>query len=54
MKKYQCIVCDFIYNEAEGWPEEGIQAGTAWEDVPEDWTCPDCGMTKSSFEMIEI
>lgn len=54
MKKYQCIICGFIYNEAEGWPEDGIIAGTAWADVPEDWNCPDCGITKDQFEMIEI
>lgn len=54
MKKYQCIICGFIYDEAEGWPEDGIAAGTAWSDVPEDWTCPDCGITKDQFEMMEI
>ncbi|GAB3045247.1 rubredoxin RubA [Acinetobacter apis] len=54
MKTYQCIVCGFIYSEAEGWPEDGIAAGTKWEDVPEDWNCPDCGITKDDFEMKEI
>lgn len=54
MKKYLCIVCGFIYDEVEGWPEDGIAAGTKWQDVPNDWTCPDCGMTKDSFEMMEI
>ncbi|WP_269913486.1 rubredoxin [Acinetobacter sp. HY1485] len=54
MKKYQCIICGFIYDEAEGWPEDGIAAGTAWSDVPADWTCPDCGITKDQFEMMEI
>lgn len=54
MKKYQCIICGFIYDEAEGWPEDGIEAGTKWVDVPEDWTCPDCGITKDQFEMMEI
>lgn len=54
MKKWQCVVCGFIYDEAEGWPEDGIQPGTAWEDVPEDWECPDCGVGKEDFEMIEI
>lgn len=54
MKTYQCIVCGFIYSEAEGWPEDGIAAGTKWEDVPEDWNCPDCGVTKDDFEMKEI
>ena len=54
MKKWQCVVCGLIYDEAKGWPEEGIEAGTRWEDVPEDWLCPDCGVGKLDFEMIEI
>jgi rubredoxin len=49
-----CVVCGFIYNEAEGWPADGIAPGTRWEDVPETWTCPDCGVTKADFEMIEL
>lgn len=39
MKKYQCIVCGWIYDEAEGWPQDGIVPGTKWEDIPDDWTC---------------
>lgn len=54
MKKYQCIVCGFIYDEAEGCEIDGIQAGTLWADVPEDWICPECGVAKDDFEMIEI
>ncbi len=54
MKKYQCIVCGWIYDEAEGWPLDGITAGTKWEDIPNDWTCPDCGVSKADFEMVEI
>jgi rubredoxin len=54
MKKWQCVVCGFIYDEAEGWPEDGIEPGTRWDDVPEDWVCPDCGVGKEDFEMIEI
>lgn len=54
MKKYQCIVCGWIYDEALGCPEEGLPAGTRWEDIPNDWTCPDCGVSKEDFEMIEI
>jgi rubredoxin len=45
-----CVVCGFIYHEAEGWPEEGIAPGTRWSDVPEDWCCPDCGVGKEDFE----
>ena len=54
MKKYQCIVCGWIYDEAEGWPQDGIAAGTKWEYIPDDWTCPDCGVSKADFEMVEI
>lgn len=54
MKKYKCIVCDFIYDEAKGLPEEGIAPGTRWQDIPDDWVCPDCGATKDDFEMVQI
>jgi rubredoxin len=54
MKKWECIVCGFIYDEAEGLPEEGIAAGTAWGDIPEDWECPDCGVSKADFQMVEM
>ena len=47
--------CGFVYDpEAQGWPDEGIAPGTRWEDIPDDWTCPQCGSAKSDFEMIEI
>lgn len=54
MKMWQCLVCGFIYEEENGWPEDGIPAGTRWEDVPADWTCPECGATKAEFEMVEF
>ncbi|HEY4345708.1 MAG TPA: rubredoxin [Parvibaculum sp.] len=54
MRKWQCQVCGFIYDEAEGLPDEGIEAGTLWEDIPEDWVCPDCGSSKADFAMAEI
>jgi len=54
MKTYQCIVCGFIYNEVAGLPEEGVAPGTKWDDIPADWKCPDCGVAKSDFEMVEI
>ena len=53
-KKWLCIICGFIYDEAKGWPEDGIAPGTAWEDVPEEWACPECLVGKADFEMIEI
>lgn len=54
MKKWLCVVCGLIYDEAKGWPADGIAPGTRWEDVPEDWKCPDCLVGKADFEMMEI
>jgi rubredoxin len=54
MKKFQCLVCGFIYDEEKGLPEEGLRAGTRWEEIPDDWACPECGVTKADFEMVEI
>ena len=51
MKTWACVTCGVVYDEALGWPDDGIAAGTRWEDVPEDWTCPDCGAAKAEFEM---
>ena len=48
---WQCLLCSFVYDEAKGIPEEGIAPGTRWEDVPEDWYCPDCSAGKSDFQM---
>lgn len=53
MKTLVCVVCGFVYEEAAGMPEHGIAPGTAWADVPEDWMCPDCGVSKLDFEMVE-
>jgi rubredoxin len=53
-RTYVCIVCGFTYDEATGRLEDGIAAGTLWVDVPADWTCPDCGVSKSDFEMVEV
>ncbi len=54
MKTYECAICGWIYDEAKGCPEEGIPAGTRWEDVPDDWHCPVCGAGKDDFQMIAI
>lgn len=51
---WECSWCGFIYDEAEGLPEEGIAPGTRWEDIPEDWVCPVCGVAKAQFEMVQI
>ena len=53
-RTYMCVVCGYIYDEAQGSPDEGIEPGTRWEDGPDTWVCPDCGVTKDDFEMIEI
>ena len=50
MKQYICTVCGFVYDEAAGIPEDGINPGTLWADIPEDWVCPLCGAAKSEFE----
>ena len=47
--KYVCNVCGYIYDPEEGAPESGVPAGTAWEDVPEDFVCPLCGVGKDEF-----
>lgn len=54
MKKYMCLICGFIYDEALGLPHEGIAPGTKWEDLPLNWACPDCQARKEDFEMIEF
>ncbi len=47
-------MCGFIYDEAEGLEDEGIAPGTKWEDIPDDWVCPECGVSKEDFEMVEF
>jgi rubredoxin len=51
-RKWQCKSCGHIYDEALGEPSEGIAPGTRWDDVPDTWTCPDCGAFKSDFELL--
>ena len=53
MAKYQCSVCDYIYDPEMGDPEGGITPGTAFEDLPDDWVCPVCGADKSQFKKVE-
>ena len=52
-KKYRCLVCEHIYDPAVGDPDSGIAPGTAFEDIADDWMCPDCGATKADFEPID-
>jgi len=53
-REYVCVVCGFVYSEAEGLPEEGFAPGTHWDDIPANWVCPECGATKDEFEMIVV
>jgi len=52
MDKYRCIICDYIYDPEQGDPAHGIAAGTSFDDIPDDWSCPLCGVDKSNFEPI--
>ncbi len=49
LEKYICTICGYIYDPEVGDPETGIEPGTAFADLPEDWYCPDCGATKQDF-----
>jgi rubredoxin len=53
MKKYQCTVCGYVYDEEKGCPDQGIAPGTKWENVPDDFVCPECGATKDAFELMQ-
>ena len=50
MKKYICIVCGYIYDPALGDDSSGIEPNTSFEDLPDDWLCPLCGVGKDDFE----
>jgi rubredoxin len=52
-RKWVCFSCFFVYDEALGLPEHGIEPGTRFEDLPDDWTCPECGSPKDYFEVQE-
>lgn len=51
MEKYMCIVCGYVYDPQKGDPDNGVQAGTRFEQIPDDWVCPVCGADKSQFEV---
>ncbi len=53
MTKYICSVCDYVYDPEVGDPDNGIEPGTAFEDLPDDWVCPECGVEKEEFEAME-
>lgn len=54
MKQWMCLNCGWIYDQDKGDPDSGLAPGTSWEDVPDDWKCPDCGSGKADFELVEI
>jgi len=53
MQKYECTACGYIYEPEKGDPENGIEPGTAFSDLPDDWVCPLCGVGKDMFEPVE-
>lgn len=53
LKKYRCLVCELVYDPVLGDPDGGIPPGTAFQDIPDDWICPQCGAGKSDFEPID-
>jgi len=52
MAKWQCTACGYIYDPVKGDPDHGIAPGTAFEDIPDTWVCPQCGVDKSMFEKL--
>ena len=52
MDKWECLVCGYVYDPAMGDPDGGIPAGTPFEDLPDDWVCPECGAEKDMFEKL--
>jgi rubredoxin len=50
MEKWECTACGYIYDPEKGDPENGIEPGTSFEDLPEDWVCPQCGVSKEFFQ----
>ena len=52
MQRFECTVCGYIYNPTEGDPDNGVEPGTSFEDVSEDWVCPLCGVGKDQFEPV--
>jgi rubredoxin len=53
MAKYECLVCGYIYDPAKGDPDGKIKPGTPFEAIPDDWTCPVCGVGKDQFKKVE-
>ncbi len=54
LQTWMCLICGWIYDETRGSPDDGLAPGTRWQDVSQDWICPDCGAGKNDFEMVAI
>ena len=54
MKNYVCELCGYVYRPNPGDEDNGVEPGTDFEDVPEDWTCPLCGASKEDFELTDV
>lgn len=52
-KQYICSACGFVYDEEVGDPDSGLEPGTLFEDIPDDWVCPECGVDKSYFDLLD-
>ena len=53
-KKWRCVICDYVYDEELGAPNDGIEPGTRWADVPDEWRCPLCYVGKEDFALVEF
>jgi len=53
-RTWRCLICGYLYDEANGIPEAGIPAGAPWQDIPINWVCPDCAARKEDFEMLQL
>ncbi len=53
MSRWECVICGYIYDPEAGDPIGGIEPGTSFDDLPDDWICPDCGASKDEFEELQ-
>ena len=53
MGRWECLVCGYVYDPEKGAPDSGVAPGTSFEALPDDWVCPDCGVSKDMFEKME-
>jgi rubredoxin len=53
MEKHRCLMCGYIYDPAKGDPDSEVEPGTAFDNVPDDWVCPECGASKDDFEVVD-